>query len=65
MANQRYFEVSLKQGAVMVLSENEIKTYREHIDEVRTEFAEEEILKMNIEPLTVSNIQFIKSLKII
>ena len=57
--NLRYFEVELKNGGIMILSEIEINQYREYIDEVRTEFTKDEIEKMNIEPLSKSNIEYI------
>ncbi len=55
----RYFEVKLKNGNVMILSEFEIEQYREYVDNVRTELIKEEIKKIDIRPLSKSNIESI------
>ena len=43
----------------MILSESEIEKYRQYIEEVRTELLEDDIKRINIEPLSQSNINLI------
>jgi len=60
MKQQRYFEVEVG-GGNMILSEIEIEKYKTYIRKVNTELTEKELEKLPlIEPLTKSNVEFIK-----
>lgn len=57
MDTQRYFEVRMLNGSIGILSEAEIETFRDRVQEVRTEFTEKEIEKMDIKPLDKESLE--------